>query len=202
MKLWTAAVAPNPRRVAIYLAEKGIEIPTVVLDLAKGENHAPEFLTRNSLGRVPVLEFDDGSHLAESMAICRYFEEIQPEPPLFGVGARERADVEMWNRRMENEIAMPAMASFRNTHEFFKDRIPQVPEYGAVAKEHATARLAWLDEELADREFVAGDRYTIADITAQVGIDFGAVAGIKIAPEQKNLGRWHAAVSSRPCAKA
>jgi glutathione S-transferase len=202
MKLYDSAAAPNPRRVRVFLAEKGIEVPTVQVDIGKAENREPEFLAKNPMGGVPVLELDDGTFLAESVAICRYFEGVKPDPPLMGTDERDRALVEMWNRRMENEIAMPVMASFRNTHEFFKDRIPQVPEYGAVAKEHATARLAWLDEELADREFVAGDRYTIADITALIGVDFGRVTGIRIDPGQKNLQRWYEAVSSRPSAKA
>jgi len=202
MKLYDSAAAPNPRRVRIFLAEKGIEVPTVPIDIGRAENRQPEFLAKNPMGGVPVLELDDGTFLAESVAICRYFEGLQPEPALMGTDARERALVEMWNRRMENEIAVPAMQSFRNTHDFFKGRIPQVPEYGAVAGKHAKTRLIWLDEELADREFVAGDRYTIADITALVGVDFGRVTDIRIEPDQKNLQRWYEAVSSRPSAKA
>jgi glutathione S-transferase len=154
------------------------------------------------MGGVPVLELDDGTYLAESVAICRYFEEVQPEPALMGVGAGDRALVEMWNRRMEFEVALTVMQSFRNTHDFFKGRIPQVPEYGEVCKAWAEKRLEWLDSELASREFVAGDRYTIADITALVGIDFGRVTDIRIQPEQKNLQRWYDAVASRPSAKA
>jgi glutathione S-transferase len=203
MKLYDSVHAPNPRRVLIFLAEKGIEVPTVQVDIGKAaENRRPEFLAKNPLGGVPILELDDGTYLAESVAICRYFEEIQPEPALMGTDARDRAIVEMWNRRMEYEIALPVMQSFRNTHDFFKGRIPQVPEYGEVSKAWAMKRFEWLDAELASREFIAGDRYTIADITAQVGIDFGRVTDIRIQPEQKNLQRWYDAVSSRPSAKA
>jgi glutathione S-transferase len=202
MKLYDSAMAPNPRRVRVFLAEKGIEVPTVQVDIGKAENREPSFLAKNPLGGVPVLELDDGRYLAESVAICRYFEEIQPDPPLFGTDAVDRAMVEMWNRRAENEILGLTAGAFRNTHEFFKGRIPQVPEYGAVCKEGAIKRLAWLDQELADREFLAGDRFTIADITALIGIDFGRVSGIRIAPDQKNLQRWHETVSSRPSAKA
>jgi glutathione S-transferase len=202
VKLYDSAAAPNPRRVRIFLAEKGIEVPTVQIDIGKAENRQPEFLAKNPMGGVPVLELDDGRFLAESVAICRYFEEVQPEPPLFGTDAADRALVEMWNRRMEHEVALPCMQSFRQTHDFFKGRIPQVPEWGELSKKGALSRMAWLDGELADREFVAGDRYTIADITALVGIDFGRVTGIKIGPDQKNLQRWHEAVSSRPSAKA
>jgi glutathione S-transferase len=202
MKLYDSAFAPNPRRVRIFLAEKGIEVPTVQVDIGKAENRRPEFLAKNPRGGVPVLELDDGTYLAESVAICRYFEEVKPEPVLMGTDARDRAIVEMWNRRMELEVAMPIMQSFRNTHDFFKGRIPQVPEYGEVCKGAAAKNLEWLDAELASREFVAGDRYTIADITAQVGIDFGRTTDIRIQPEQKNLQRWYDVVSSRPSAKA
>jgi glutathione S-transferase len=202
MKLYDGAAAPNPRRVRIFLAEKGIEVPTVQVDIGRAENRRPEFLAKNPMGGLPVLELDDGTYVAESVAICRYFEGVQPEPALMGVDARDCALVEMWNRRMEYEVALPAMQSFRNTHDFFKGRIPQVPEYGAVCKAAAEHRLAWLDGELASREFIAGDRYTIADITALVGIDFGRVTKIRILPEQKNLQRWYDAVASRPSAKA
>ena len=202
MKLYDTAMAPNPRRVRIFLAEKGINVDKVPIDLGKGEHQLPEYLEKNALGRVPVLELDDGTCIAESVAICRYFEEEQPEPALFGVDQVDRARVEMWQRRMELEILVNSAGSFRNTHDFFKGRIPQVPEYGEVCKQAALKRLGWLDGVLADRDFVTGDRYTIADITALVGIDFGRVTGIRIADDQKNLARGHEAVSSRPSAKA
>jgi glutathione S-transferase len=202
VKLYDSALAPNPRRVRIFLAEKGISVPTVQVDIGKQENRQPPFLAKNPLGGLPVLELDDGRYLAESVAICRYFEGKQPKPPLLGVDATDAAFVEMWNRRMELEILSPVAQSFRHTHDFFKGRIKQVPEFGAVSKETALARLAWLDKELANREFVAGDRYTIADITALVGIDFGRPTGIKIGPDQKNLERWYQVVSARPSAKA
>ncbi len=202
MKLLDYAMAPNPRRVRVFLAEKGIQVPSETVDIAKAENRQPAYLAKNPMGGVPALELDDGTCIAESVAICRYFEELHPDPPLFGVDARDRALVEMWNRRMELEVFTSIAQVFRNGHEFFKGRIEQVPEYGEVCRRSVAKRLAWLDEELADRPFVAGDRYTIADITAMVGIDFGRVSDIRIAPEQKNLARWHEAVSSRPSAKA
>jgi len=202
MKLYDSAMAPNPRRVRIFLAEKGIEVPTVQVDIGSAENRKPEFLAKNPMGGVPILELDDGTYLAETVAICRYFEAQQPEPVLMGIDGRDCAIVEMWNRRMEFEIAQPAMMSFRNTHDFFKGRIPQVPEYGAVCKQSVLKRLEWLDTELSNRPFIAGERYTIADITALVGIDFGRVTDIRIAPELKNLQRWYDAVSSRESAKA
>jgi glutathione S-transferase len=202
VKLYDSKMAPNPRRVRIFLAEKGIEVPTVQVDIGTAENRKSPYIDKNPMGGIPMLELDDGTCIAESVAICRYFEEQQPEPSLMGVDGRDRALVEMWNRRMEFEVFLPIAQVFRNSHDFFKGRIPQVPEYGEVCKQTAMKRLEWLDAELADREFVAGDRYTIADITAQCGIDFGRVSGIRPGPEQKNLTRWHEAVSARPSAGA
>ncbi len=202
MKLYDSAMAPNPRRVRIFLAEKGIEVPTVQVDLGKAENRQPEFLAKNPMGTVPVLELDDGRYIAESVAICRYFEGQKPDPPLMGADPVDQAVVEMWQRRMEHEILLASAQSFRNTHDFFKGRIEQVPEAGKVAKRACLKRLEWLDGVLAEREFVAGERYTIADITALVGIDFGRTTDIRIEPELKNLTRWHEAVSARPSAKA
>ena len=202
MKLYDSQMAPNPRRVRIFLAEKGVTVPTVQVELGKAENRQPPFLAKNPLAGVPVLELDDGTFHAESVAICRYFEELQPAPPLLGVDARDRAIVEMWQRRMEQEVLRNVTGCFQNTHEFFKGRIEQVPEYGAVCKRTALKRLEWLDSELAARPFVAGDRYTIADVTALCAIDFGRVTGIRPLPEQKHLVRWHEAVSARPSAKA
>jgi glutathione S-transferase len=202
MKLYDSAMAPNPRRVRIFLAEKGVTVPTVQVDLGKAESRQPPYLAKNPLGGVPLLELDDGTCIAESVAICRYFEVLHPEPPLLGGAARDQALVEMWQRRMEIELFQKVTGTFQNTHDFFKGRIEQVPAFGEVCRKAAGKRLVWLDEELAGRPFVAGDRYTIADITALCAIDFGRVVGIRIAPEQKNLARWHEAVSGRSSAKA
>jgi glutathione S-transferase len=202
MRLYDSATAPNPRRVRIFLAEKGISVPTEQVDIAARANREAAFRAKNPFGQVPVLELDDGTCISESVAICRYFEELQPEPPLFGVGAKERALVEMWNRRAELELTQRVFLCFQNTSDFFKGRMPQVPEYGAIAKQRAEETLALLDGVLADRPFLAGDRLSIADITALVGVDFGRVIKLRPSPEQKNLLRWHAALSARPSAKA
>jgi len=202
MKLYDSRTAPNPRRVRIFLAEKGISVPVEEVDIVSAQNRSAEFRAKNVMGTLPVLELDDGTTIAESVAICRYFEELQPEPPLMGTDAKDRALVEMWQRRMEYEVFLPITQVFRNGHAFFKGRIPQVPEYGEVCRKHAEQRLEWLDGVLADRPFVAGERYTIADITALCAIDFGRVSNIRVTPEQPNLARWHAVVSSRPSAKA
>jgi glutathione S-transferase len=203
MKIYSSTVAPNPRRVRIFLAEKGIQVPFEDVDISSAVNRKPEFRKNiNPMGEVPVLELDDGTHIAESVAICRYFEELHPEPPLFGAGARERALVEMWNRRMEFNVLLPVAQTFRNTSEFFKGRIPQVPAYAEVCRGAAEKIYAWLDEELGTRRFIAGEKFTIADITALCAVDFGRVSKIRIQPEQKNLARWREEVSSRPSAKA
>jgi glutathione S-transferase len=195
-------MAPNPRRVRIFLAEKGIQVPDEQVDLAKAQNRTPEFLKINPMGGVPVLQLDDGSYLAESVAICRYFEETHPEPRLMGVDARDKAMVEMWQRRMELNLFGMVGGCFRNTSEFFKGRIPQVHEYGEVCRQAAERMFGMLDGFLAHSEFVAGGRYTIADITALVAIDFAKLIKLRITPEQKNLARWYESVSSRPSAKA
>lgn len=202
MKLYDSKLAPNPRRVRIFLAEKGVEVPTVQVDIGAAENRQPPFLEKNPLGGVPVLELDDGRFLAESVAICRYFDALYPDPPLLGVDATDRAWVEMWNRRMESEVLSPIAGTFRHSHAFFQGRIEQVPQYAEACRRQAVQRLDWLDRELAGRKFIAGDRYSIADITAQVGIDFGRVSQLGVTPEQKNLARWHEAVSNRPSASA
>jgi glutathione S-transferase len=202
MKIYNSPVAPNPRRVRIFLAEKDIKVPFEDIDIANAVNRQTEFRKKNPLAGVPVLELDDGTCIAESVAICRYFEEQKPEPPLFGVGAKERALVDMWNRRIELTMFIQIADSFRQRHEFFKGRIRQCPEYAEVQRQNAEDSLKWIDTELANRRFIAGDKFTIADITAMVGIDFGRISKIAIQPDQKNLARWHAEVSARPSAKA
>ncbi len=202
MKIYNTSTAPNPRRVRIFLAEKGIQVPYEEVDIVKAVNRGPEFRKKNPMATVPVLELDDGTCIAESVAICRYFEEIHPQPPLFGVDAKDRALVEMWNRRMEFALFIPIADAFRQRHDFFMGLIRLVSEYAEAQRLNAEDSLQWLDGELADRRFIAGERFTIADITAMVAIDFGRVSKITIKPEQKNLARWHAEVSSRPSAKA
>jgi glutathione S-transferase len=203
MKMYDFTLAPSPRRVRIFLAEKGIiDVELVRVDIMRNANRTPEFYKKNPLGSLPILELDDGSCLSESVAICRYFEEMQPEPPLFGVGARERAIVEMWNRRIELEIFAAVGHVWSHLNEVAKGRGRRMPEFGEIQKRAAIERIAWLDMELSDREFIAGDRYSIADITTLCMIDFARAVDIRIQPEQTNLARWHCKVSSRPSAKA
>jgi glutathione S-transferase len=202
MKIYESHNAPNPRRVRIFLAEKGIQVPYEEVDIVKAVNRGDDFRKKNPLSTVPVLELDDGTFISESVAICRYFEELHPQPPLFGADAKQRAVVEMWNRRMEFNILQPVADTFRQRHDFFKGRIRQLPEYADVQRLNAEDGLAWLDRELGAHRFIAGDQFSIADITAVVAIDFGRVSKIAIQPDQTNLARWHAEVSARPSAKA
>jgi glutathione S-transferase len=203
MLLYHDPAAPNPRRVRIFAAEKGIPLETIEVSIAAGANLKPEFRVKNPLRLLPVLELDDGRVLRETMAICRYFEELNPEPNLFGTDAWERAQVEMWNRHAEFELLFPIAQTFRNTHAFWQGRIKQAPEFGAIMKEVAIDRFGWLDYELSSRPYLAGDRFTVADITALCAIDFGKISDIRIqADTQPNLKRWYDAVRARPSAKA
>ena len=202
MKLYNHFVAPNPRRVRIFAAEKGIDLTLVEVDILAGQSRTPEFLAKNSSGGVPVLELDDGSYLSESVAICRYLEGLHPEPNLLGRDLRE-AEIERWNRRMELELFAPIGRTFQNTNPIFQRRIKQFPEYGEAQRAVVYQRLERMDHELDRHEFIASDRFTIADITAFVAIDFGVrFADIHIAPSMTHLTRWHEAVSKRTSAKA
>ena len=202
MKLYDLKAGTNPRRVRIFLAEKGLTIPRVEVDMPGGENRREPFLKINPMGTMPVLELDDGTCIAESMAICRYFEELHPNPPLFGATAVERALVEMWNRRMELEISRPLQDGFVHLSPYWAGKREQVTEVGKLGQKTALARMAWLDGELAKRPFIAGERYTVADITAQCGLLLGKNTGTPIPAELKHLTRWFGEVTSRPTARA
>jgi glutathione S-transferase len=204
MKLYSLKNAPNPRRVRIFLAEKRVTLPIEEIeDVVTGLHRAPEFLVKNSLQQLPVLELDDGTTLTESVAICRYFEETVPEPPLFGRSTIERAQVEMWNRRMEIELLLPVIDVFVHTHPFWVGKREQMPDWGAKRRAHLVERMRWLDDELKDRQFIGIDRYSIADITAQVALlTARGACGLPIPEDHKNLARWWGAVSKRPTARA
>ena len=202
MKLYSHALAPNPRRVRIFAAEKGIELVLEDIDILAGQSRTSEFLAKNSSGGVPVLELDDGSYLSELVAICRYLEGLHPEPNLLGRHLREQAEIERWNCRMELELFATIGRTFQNTSPIFQGRFKQFPEYGETQRAIVYQRLERMDRELSGHEF-ASDRFTIADITALVAIDIGGrLADIKIEPELTHLTRWHKTVSSRPSAAA
>jgi glutathione S-transferase len=203
MKIYDFTLAPNPRRLRIFVAEKGLKIPYEQVDIFSGKNRTPEMLAKNPAGGLPVMELDDGTHLAESVAICRYLEGLHPEPNLMGKDSREQAFIEMWNRRVELNLFSAAGRAFQHTNELFKARLKQFPEYGATQRETVAQQLQWLDAQIGNKPFIAGDRFTIADITAEVAVDFAVqMAGVNLDPALKNLSRWYKSVSSRPSAKA
>lgn len=203
MKLYDSKMAPNPRRVRIFLAEKGIAVPTVQIDMMAKEHLTPEYTALNPLQRMPALELDDGTILTESIAICRYFEAEQPQPPLFGTGAKGIALVEMWNRRCELNFLANVAAVFRHLHPAMKElEVPQVPAYAEACRPRVIAFLELLDAELARREFIAGADFSVADITALVTVDFMKPSRIALPEQLTHVKRWHAAVSARPSAKA
>lgn len=203
MKLYDFGRAPNPRRVRVFLAEKGIDLPSEQVDIGAMQHKTSEFSAINPLQRVPALVLDDGTVITESMAICRYFEELRPEPPLFGRGAKEAALVEMWNRRMELNLLNPVAAVFRHLHPAMKEmEQPQVPEWGEANKAKTSELLEFLDTQLKDRLFIAGDHYTVADITGMIAVDFMRVSKMAVPERLGHVRRWHAQVSERPSARA
>lgn len=203
MELFDGGRAPNPRRVRIFLAEKNIDVPLRPVDMTKQEQASEELTRLNPLQRLPILKLDDGTVLTESIAICRYFEELHPEPPLFGAGALERAQVEMWNRRLELSFYNAVAAAFRHTHPAMAGwEQPQVKEWGEANRPKAQKFLTLFDQHLAEHRYTAGERYSVADITALVAVDFMKPAKIVMPEGLANVKRWHEEVSARPSAKA
>ncbi len=203
MKLYDGGRAPNPRRVRVFLAEKGITVPTEQIDLGALQHKSEAFAAINPVQRVPVLALDDGTLIAESVAICRYFEEIQPDPPMFGRGALQIAHIEMWNRRLELNLLLPVSHVFRNTHPAMKEmEVPQVPAWADANKPRVADFLRILDRALQDRRFVAGEQYTVADITGLVAVDLLKPAKLTLPEELTHVRRWHAEISARPSASA
>jgi glutathione S-transferase len=203
MKLYDGGRAPSPRRVRIFLAEKGIDVPKVAVDLAQQEQKSESFRALNPLQRVPVLVLDDGTVISETMAICRYFEVQHPEPNLFGRDAIEVAKVEMWNRRIELGLYSAVQAIFRHQHPgMAKLQVPQVAQWAEINKPRVPESLELLDGELAKRKFVAGDKFSVADITGLVAVDFMKPAKLDVSEQYKNVRRWHAELSARPSAAA
>ena len=202
MKILETKTAPNPRRVRIFLAEKGIAVPYEELDIVKGLK-TPEFTRLNPFQRVPVLVLDDGTAISETMAICRYFEETKPEPALFGKGAKQRAIVEMWNRRMDLGLLACIAQAFRHLHPAAAQlEAPQVAAWGEANKPRAQQAMQIMDTQLGKHRFIAGDEYSVADITALVAMDFARAARVARPEGLDNLARWHQEVAGRPSAKA
>ena len=195
--------APNPRRVRIFMAEKGIEIPIQSVSLIAREHKGAEHISRNPLGQTPVLLLDDGTALSESIAICRYLEALNPAPPLFGESALEIATIEMWIRRTEFALGGPVRNYWVNVHPFTAKVVPQrFEDFGRANVPHAMAAMAVFDAALAQSEFIAGARYSVADVILLATVDFAGFIGLGIPETLNNLRRWHADVSDRPSASA
>ncbi len=203
MKLYNSNFAPNPRRVRIFLAEKGLSIPRVEVDLAKLEHKTAEFSALNPFQTIPVLELDDGTIISESIAICRYVEELHPEPNLFGATPLERATVEMWQRLLEWRLLLPIAQVMRHSHPHMaKMEEPQVADWAAANRPRALLNMQIFDGVLRSRPFIAGDRFTVADITGLVALDFTRPARIAMPPELVHLNRWRNELTARPSATA
>ncbi len=203
MKFYNS-IGPNPRVVRMFMAEKGINVPLVEVDLMKGENRQAPYMTKNTAGQMPCLELDDGSTISEITAICEYLEETHPSPALIGTNAKERAETRMWTRRADLNIVEPLANGFRYSEglALFKDRIPTAPEAAPGLKKVAQDRELWLDKMIAGRQYLAGNRFTLADILLFCFLDFGKQVGQQINPDAANLNSWYARVKDRPSAKA
>ena len=198
MKLYVAP-GPNSYRVRIFMAEKGISLPLTELDYAKREHKSEEFLKLNSLGQVPVLVLDDGTIITESVAICRYLEALHPAPPLFGADAASIGLIDMWNRRMENEVFGTIGNVTLHTNEFFKERVIQVPAFAEAQRKMIPGKWAWLDREMSDgRPFLAGDRFSIADISGMVTLWLSEVFSYEVPADLANVQRWNERLRQRP----
>lgn len=203
MKLYGAPMpAPNPRRVRIFLAEKGVDLAETPIDLMKREHKSPEHVARNSLGQVPTLELDDGTTISETVAICRYFEETSPGPSLFGENAVEKANVDMWVRRIEFQLMMPVGNFWRHAHPRTAALLTQYKDFGESNRKAYSNAQKWLDRELEGKDFIAGDAYSMADICALSTVDFAGWIGLPLDEDKPNLKAWHDRVSARPSAAA
>ena len=198
MKLYDA-MTPNSLRVKVFLAEKGVDVPRQKIDIMGGGTRTPAFLALNSLGELPVLELDDGRILTESVAICRYFEALHPEPSLMGESAYDQAYVEMWNRRVEQQLFGTIGAMARHTFSFFADKLEQIPEYAASQLRLFDKNWAWFDRELADgRPFITGETFTISDITGMAALMVCDITDKTLPSELKHAKRWEEAMKARP----
>ncbi len=209
MKFYDCQTAPSPRRVRIFIAEKGLDIPTVQVDLRNGEHLTEAFRRLNPWCTVPVLELDDGTAISEAVAVCRYLEDAHPEPPLMGVDARDRALVAMWEHRFEIDGFLAVTEAFRNQARGLAGRaltgpesVAQIPELAQRGRARVERFFRELDAQLAGRPFVAGERYTIADITAQVAVDFAGWIKMSLPAELRHAADWYERVSARPSAAA
>lgn len=198
MMIWTARdPAPNPRRVRMFLAAKGLAIPETNLDMFKREHKAAELMARNPRGQVPFLELDDGRVIAETISICRYLDELHPEPPMFGATPFERAETDMWIRRVEAALGVPMGLVWQHGHPMTAALVEQIPAMAAQSRTRAGDALAWFDAQLQGHDWLAGNRATMADITLLATIDFGGFIGVAIPESLLDLAAWHARATAR-----
>ncbi|MDH5737535.1 MAG: glutathione S-transferase family protein [Gammaproteobacteria bacterium] len=197
MHLYTQSASPNGRRVNVFMKEKGIDIEKTEIDLRAAENLSEDYRQKNPFGRVPVLELDDGSFLAESQAICLYLEGLHPTPNLFGETPEEKAKIEMWSRRVELNVLMPVAQAFRNITGFFKDREKIVPEWGEVSAEAARHAVGLINEHLASSQYLARGSYSVADMNLAIVLGFARNVGQDLL-EAEHIARWYAEITSRP----
>jgi len=202
MKIYDFGGAPNPKKLRVYLAEKGIKVPMEQVDIISGQNRQPEFLKKNPMGGLPVLEMDDGSHLSESLAIIEYFEELHPEPPMIGKTPQERARTRALERIVELGVMNSVGTIFQNTHPFMAGRIKQSADAAETARQRLHATLKVLDDQMGSQPFLAGARPSIADCTLLAALDFAAFAGVELDPAFKNIARWQESFKERPSASA
>ena len=202
MKIYDFVGAPNPKRLRVYLAEKGLKVPYEQVNIISGDNRKPEFLKKNPLGGLPVLELDDGSHLTESLAITEYFEDVHPNPPMLGTTPIERARVREIERIIELGVLGRIAQIFQNTHPFMAGRLKQSPDAAENARNVLNGTLKVLDEKIGSKPFVAGEKPTVADCTLYAALEFGDFAGVPLDPAHKNLTRWYSSFKERPSASA
>jgi len=201
-RLYSTKGAVNPARVQFFLAEKGLEIERVAVNLMAGEHKTDSYRKLAANGRVPALQLDDGTVICESVAICRYLEALHPEPPLLGRNPLERARVEMLDRMMEFELMLPMAMAFRHTFPAMKALEDQVTEFGEKQRLVGQSRMRRLDRELAGKQFLLGDTFCIADITAWCSLRFFRVSGFEVTEELANLHAWYQRIKARPAATA
>ncbi|WHI46352.1 glutathione S-transferase family protein [Microbulbifer sp. JMSA004] len=203
MKIYEFAAAPNCRRVRMFMAEKGVDIEYVTVDIAKGENLTAEYGNKNILKKVPLLELEDGTHISESAAIQRYIEELHPEPPLFGRNAKEKAQVEMWNRRADFNMMYHIAMNFQHVTGFFKDRMNVYPEFGKDCGKEAMKFIGILNDHLSDHQYLVEDYFSVADIAMVTCMDFGKIQDLRPNTEEHpHVVRWREQLKERPSFKA
>jgi len=194
--------APNPRRVRIFLAEKGVDLPETLVNMMKREHKSEDFRAKNAMGQIPTLELDDGTCISETVSICRYLEELYPEPPMFGTTPVERAMVDMWIRRIEFSVMMPVGQFWRHAHPRTAALLTQFTDFGELNRATYVGAQKFMNRELEGHDFVVGNTLTMADICLLSTVDFAEWIGLPMEAEFTNLTAWHARMTARASATA